>query len=55
MSTQATVSVRVIGGNVDKALRALKNRLAKEGIWGYDPNARRNPKKKLKIKDTKNV
>jgi len=32
MSTKATVSVRVIGGNVDKALNALKNRLVKEKL-----------------------
>lgn len=50
MSTQATISVRVIGGNVGKALNVLRKEMKKEGLLGYDPNTRGNKEKKPKIK-----
>jgi|GEM_PF-2803663 len=37
---KASVGVIVRDGNVDKALKALKKKLEKEGLWGYDPKNR---------------
>ena len=37
---KANVGVIVRNGNVDKALKALKKKLEKEGLLGYDPENR---------------
>jgi len=38
MKVNASVFVR--HGNVDKALRVLRKKLEKQGLWGYDPKNR---------------
>ena len=37
---KVNASVVVKDGNVDKALKILKRKLEKQGLWGYDPKKR---------------
>ncbi|MDD5071847.1 MAG: hypothetical protein PHQ42_03885 [Patescibacteria group bacterium] len=51
MKVNASVFVR--NGDIDKALKALKKKLEKQGLLGYDPEKRRNKDGKKRKKGKK--